>query len=126
MLEIFVDSQYHNGRTIYCADDWTLAGKTRGYKRIYGGNSESPTESLKWVFLKPLHRDARRILCAPQLPYAYRIGVEKMKLNPKDYHCLLEFFDSLDDFRSAQGKRHNLASVLALIAQTGKFRLEVN
>ena len=57
------------------------------------------------MFVKSLHRDAKRILCAPELPDAYRVGVEKMKLVAKDYHSLLEFFDTIDDFRSAQGKR---------------------
>ena len=64
MLETFVDSQYHAG-TIYRADNWTMLGHMRGYRRISGSYSEVPVESVKFVFVKPLRRDARRILCAP-------------------------------------------------------------
>ncbi|MDE0308378.1 MAG: DUF4338 domain-containing protein [Acidiferrobacterales bacterium] len=115
MLETFVDSAHHRG-TIYRADNWVLAGKTLGYKRIYGGYSQTPTESHKFVFVKPLLRHARRILCAPQLPDAYCVGVEKMNLNANDYCSLYEYFDAVDDFRSEQGKRYSLACVLSLIA----------
>ncbi len=115
LLETFVDSDFHLG-TIYRADNWVYAGDTRGYRRVYGGYSAHPTESVKFVFVKSLHRDARRILCAPKLPDAYLAGVEKMRLAPTECHSLLEYFESIDDFRSRQGRRHSLACVLALIA----------
>ena len=93
MLETFVDSHYHTG-TIYRADNWTMLGHTRGYRRISGGYSAVPVESVKLVFVKPLRRDTRRILCAPQLPH----------------------FESIRNFRQAQGRRHHLPTMLALVA----------
>ena len=115
MLETFVDSQHHVG-TIYRADNWTMVGETRGYRRIAGGYCDTPVESVKLVFVKPLRRDARRILCAPQLSPAYRYGVERMKLNDKDFRSLLEHFEKIGDFRRAHGLRHRLPTVLALVA----------
>ena len=115
LLETYVDSDYHVG-TIYRADNWIFVGHTRGYKRIAGGYSALPSESVKLVFVKPLQRDARRILCAPQLPLAYQHEVEKMKLSVKDFRSLLEYFEDIPDFRQSQGRRHLLSSVLALIS----------
>ncbi len=116
MLETYVDSAHHAG-TIYRAAGWTFAGHTRGYRRISGGYSAEPCESIKLVFVKALQHDARRILCAPQLPNPYRTGVEKMKLTNDDYKSLMDYFeDEVDDFRRGQGKRHKLACVLALAA----------
>ncbi len=115
LLETYVDSDYHVG-TIYRADNWIFVGHTRGYKRIAGGYSALPGESVKLVFIKPLQCDARRILCAPQLPLAYQHEVEKMKLSVKDFRPLLEYFEDIPDFRQSQGRRHLLPSVLALIS----------
>ena len=115
LLETYVDSDYHVG-TIYRADNWIFVGHTRGYKRIAGGYSALPSESVKLVFVKPLQRDAQRILCAPQLPLVYQHEVEKMKLSVKDFRSLLEYFEDIPDFRQSQGRRHLLPSVLALIS----------
>ncbi|MCY4303201.1 MAG: DUF4338 domain-containing protein [Aestuariivita sp.] len=114
LLETFVDSEFHAG-TIYRADNWIMVGQTRGYKRVYGGYSDTPSESVKLVFLKPMHWNVRRILCALQLPDAYRYGVEKIKLKSRDYGSLYAHFRRIKDFRSTQGRRHQIASVLSLI-----------
>ena len=47
MLETFVDSHYHAG-TIYRADNWTMLGHTRGYRRISGGYSAVPVSRSSW------------------------------------------------------------------------------
>ena len=115
MLETFVDTDHHQG-TIYLADNWTMVGTTRGYRRIYGGYSATATESVKRVFVYPLQRDARCILSAPRLAQPYQSGAGKMKLTGQDCVSLLDYFESIPDFRRPQGKRYRLSSVLALIA----------
>jgi len=82
LLEMFVDADFHDG-VIYRADNWTLAGKTRDCRPIHGGCSPTPSESVKPVVVKPLHRDARKLLCARQLPDADHYRVKKMNPDPK-------------------------------------------
>ena len=115
LLETFVDTDFHTG-TIYRADNWVLAGKTRGYRRVHGGYSPTPTESVKLVFVKPLHADAQAILRAQPLPDVDQYRVKKMNLAIEDYGSLYDYFQGMKDVRSRQGRRHELASVLSLIA----------
>ena len=64
MLETFVDSQHHAG-TIYRADNWQMVGETRGYRRIGGGYSQVPVESVKFVFVQAFAaRCAAHPVCA--------------------------------------------------------------
>ena len=114
VLETFVDPTRHRG-TIYRAANWTQVGATKGYRRTGGGYS-ARTESVKWVFVQALQRDARRILSAPLLDPRYRTGVEKMELTCNDMRSLYDHFTGVPDVRRAKGRKHNLANVLALAA----------
>ena len=67
LLETCFDPDCHAG-TIYRADNWIFVGHTCGCKRIAGGCSALPGESVKLVFVKPLQRDAQRI----NFPRPYR------------------------------------------------------
>ena len=113
LLETFVDPSRHRG-TVYRAANWQQVGRTTGYRRVTGGYSER-TQTPKWVFVRPLHVHARRILSAPVLPLQYQTGVPRMKLTVKQMESIYEVFQhGIEDPRRAQGRKHSLATVLAL------------
>ncbi len=114
VLETFVDPMRHRG-TIYRAASWTQVGATKGYRRM-GVGYGARTESVKWVFVQALQRDARRILSAPLLDPRYRTGVEKMELTCNDMRSLYDHFRGVPDVRRAKGRKHGIANVLALAA----------
>lgn len=113
LLETFVDPQRFVG-TVYAAANWIYLGLTRGYRRTRQGYSNAAL-SPKKVFVKPLQHHARTVLCAPVLPCPYRQGVVKMKLNAQQMLSLPDFFADIPDPRRAQGRRHSLACVLAIV-----------
>lgn len=114
LLETFVDAERHPG-TIYRASNWLLVGSTKGYRRTREGYSER-TQSPKLVFVQPLQRNARRLLSRPRLPERYHTGRARMKLTAQHMLSLRDFFQDIDDPRRAQGRKHSLATVLALAA----------
>jgi hypothetical protein len=109
LLETFVDPQRFVG-TVYQAANWISVGLTRGYRRTRQGYANTAL-SPKKVFLKPLHPKARTLLSQPP---PYRQGAAKMKLNADLMLSLPDFFTDIPDPRRAQGRRHSLASVLAI------------
>lgn len=113
LLETFVDPQRFVG-TVYQAANWSYLGLTRGYRRTRQGYTNTAL-SPKKVFVHPLHQQARQLLSAPVLPVPYRQGVVKMKLTAQQMLCLPDFFVDLPDPRRAQGRRHSLACVLAIV-----------
>ncbi len=114
LLETFVDPDRFHG-TIYRASNWILVGSTKGYRRTREGYSER-TQSSKLVFLLPLQRNARALLSRPVLNDRYQTGRPRMKLTAKQMLSLYDFFKTIDDSRRAQGKKHQLATVLSLAA----------
>lgn len=114
LLETFVDPERFHG-TIYRASNWTLVGSTRGYRRTREGYSER-TESAKLVFMQPLQRNACALLSRPLLDDRYQTGKARMKLTAEQMLSLYDFFKDIDDHRRAQGKKHQLANILALSA----------
>ena len=114
LLETFVDPDRFHG-TIYRASNWILVGSTKGYRRIKGGYSER-TQSTKWVFIQPLQRNARAQLSRAVLNECYQTGRPRMKLTAKQMLSLYDFFKAIDDARRAQGKKHQLATILSLAA----------
>jgi hypothetical protein len=87
---------------------------TRGYRRTPQGYSRTAF-SPKKVFVKSLQGYARTVLSNPVLPPAYRQGVPKMKLTAQQMLSLPDFFLDIPDPRRAQGRRHSLACVLAIV-----------
>jgi hypothetical protein len=114
LLETFVDPQRFRG-TVYRAANWLYVGNTKGFRRIRHGYTAT-TQSPKMVFLKPLQDDARDLLCRATLQPPYLTGGSKIMLPANQMQSLPSFFAAIPDPRRAQGRRHRLATVLALAA----------
>ena len=114
LLETFVDPQRFHG-TVYRAANWTYVGETRGYRRTRQGYSAT-AQAPKQVWVRPLQRDARAVLAGAHLPSTYHAGVPNLMLTADQMRALPDFFTAIPDPRRAQGRRHRLATVLALAA----------
>lgn len=112
LLETFVDSSRYQG-TIYKAANWEYVGITKGYRRIRGGYSKTPTSS-KMIFVQPLQRNTRAYLSRPILHERYRTGRPKMKLTAEQMRFLPGLFKEISDPRREQGLRHRIEVVLAI------------
>ena len=112
LLETFVDPRYFVG-TLYRASNWQYVGDTRGYQRCRRGEYR-PSASPKRVFVQPLQRNARALLARPRLDARYHSGRVRLKLSAEHMSALPAFFRAIPDPRRAQGRRHPLASVLAI------------
>jgi len=114
LLETFVDPERFQG-TVYRAANWIPVGTTRGFRRT-GKGYRAGRERPKVVFLKPLHPQARQLLCQPTLEPSYRSGGAKIMLKAEQMQSLPDFFKDIPDPRRGQGRRHRLATVLAIAA----------
>jgi len=112
LAETFVDPSRFCG-TVYKASNWFYIGDTKGYSRTKKGYSEEAGEA-KMMFVRPLHKDAKRILSQPILDDSYKTGGGKMKLQAEHMYSLPEFFKTIPDPRRAQGRRHSLSTVLGI------------
>lgn len=114
LLETFVDPQRFQG-TVYKATNWLYVGKSKGFHRTRHGYTATAS-SPKMVFLKPLRADARALLGRSILQSPYHTGGSKMMLNAQQMQSLPSFFAEIPDPRRAQGRRHRLGTVLAIVA----------
>lgn len=113
LLETFVDPERYHG-TIYRASNWILVGSSKGYSRTRDHYSER-TQSRKLVFVQPLQRNAQSILSRPLLNEHYQTpGTRRMKLTADQMLSIYDFFKGIDDPRRAQGKKHQMATILSL------------
>lgn len=115
VAETFVEHNRFTG-TCYRAAGWVPLGKTSGYGRngtIYYYHGQTKT-----IFIKPLQKDARKILSALFLPPEYEGGKKALiDLNTVSIHTkggLLEYLASITDPRKPRGIRHSQISVLAV------------
>ncbi|PTR04577.1 uncharacterized protein DUF4338 [Nitrosomonas nitrosa] len=111
LLETFVDPDRFHG-TIYRASNWILAGSTKGYRRTREGYER--TQSSKCVFILPLQRNARALLSRPVLNDRYLTGKANMKLTANQMLSLYDAFKAINAPRGAQGKKHQLPTILSL------------
>nr|WP_240905551.1 Druantia anti-phage system protein DruA [Thiorhodococcus mannitoliphagus] len=114
LLETFVDPQRFRG-TIYRAANWRYVGDTCGYRRTRDGYSAAPS-SAKHVFVRPLQANAQAYLSRPVLDPQYRHGAPKLMLSAEHMVSLPTYFADIPDPRRGQGRRHPLATVLAIAA----------
>jgi hypothetical protein len=114
LIETFVDPQRFQG-TVYRAANWLYLGNTKGFRRTRHGYTAT-AQSPKMVFIKPLRADAQALLCQAILKAPYRTGGSKIMLNANQMQSLPSFFAEIPDPRRAQGRRHRLATVLAIAA----------
>jgi hypothetical protein len=114
LLETFVDPRRFRG-TAYRAANWLYVGDTKGFRRTTQGYT-AKAESPKMVFLKPLRTDAQTLLSRAFLQPPYHKGGPKIMLNAQHMKSLLHFFTDIPDPRRGQGRRHQLATVLAISA----------
>ena len=115
MAETFVDPSRFSGG-MYAAANWRRLGRTRGFARANGRYTD-PHGVPKELYVRPLRRDARRRLAAPgRLPDALSPnpmgGVSGRR--PPELRSLYEELMRVPDFRRAQGRKHRIASVLAV------------
>lgn len=114
LVETFVDPHRFSG-TVYKASNWLFIGRTRGFTRKNYGYTKK-VGSSKLIFVKPLHKYAKRILSHPFLGDDYKAAGGKMKIKAEHMRSLPDFFKMIADPRRDQGKRHSLTTVLAIAA----------
>ena len=116
LAETFVDPSRFSGH-MYKAAGWTRLGRTKGYARANGRYTD-PHGVPKDLHVFPLHRDTRSRMCAPDrlrdplLPNPMRDASEQP---PHGLSTVYEEFLRVPDFRRAQGRKHTIESVFAIV-----------
>jgi hypothetical protein len=118
-VETFVDPQQFRG-TCYKAAGWQRLGPTQGCQRDWQ-DFYTDTKHPKEIWVRALHSSALEQLRAPQLPA--HLAEQERPVPPacpvptEQLPSLWQTFrDRMTDPRKPKGKRHQLASVLTLIA----------
>lgn len=120
LVETFVE-QCRKG-TSYRADNWIRLGETAGFSRSRDGfyrHNGSP----KTLWVKPLRADAVAILGGDTLPpelagfeHSPNPGRATRRLDSPSLCSLLDAFRTIEDPRGRQGRKHSLATCLAVVA----------
>jgi len=119
MAESFSDPESHHG-TVYKVTNWTCAGETKGFSQNHT-DYYLPNDRPKKLWLKPLAKNARTLLCAPELPEDCKAGLTdgggaRSPLKTAQLKTLREAFLQVPDPRRPQSRRHPLSAMLTLIA----------
>jgi hypothetical protein len=118
VVESFVDGQLFRG-TLYKASNWTLLGPTAGYGRV-AEDFYQAHERPKQLWVRGLHPQAQEWLAGERLPEALQPYqkplVPRCELGSAPLGSLRERFAAVKEFRQGQGKRHRIATVLAIAA----------
>jgi hypothetical protein len=120
LAETFVDPVHFRG-TSYKAAGWTEIGLTRGFRRD-GKEFYCEDSTPKHVWVKPLHAEARTLLCAKSLPEPWR-ALEKPlpkkrvadRLKTGGLQSLFSTLMQIPDVRGFQGRRYSLGCCLSLV-----------
>jgi len=118
MVESFVDRQLHYA-TAYKASGWEPLGYSAGFKRVSQDFYERH-DRPKELWVKVLDDQAWDWLRAPELP-APLARYEKATPPPcsvdtRRMSSLFERFEQVEDWREPIGKRHRLATAMAIVA----------
>lgn len=117
LAEAFTDLETHHG-TSYKASNWMALGMSKGCGRHRAEFYVRHGRPKKlWVY--PLHRTARALLCAERLPAAHAAGeiapVVRCPLRHAQLRSLEEVFAELDDPRRINSRRYRLRTMLMLV-----------
>ena len=117
-LESFVDGQLFRG-TLYKASNWTMLGPTAGFGRV-AEDFYVRHARPKQLWVRLLHPQARAWLGAPQLPAPLQAHEKALPVRCElalgQLASLRERLAQVSEFRQGQGKRHRIATVLAIAA----------
>ncbi len=113
LAETFCDPKHFKGK-MYTASNGINVGKTNGFAR-YTGNYTDPHGRQRDMYVKPLRKDATRLLAQQEpLPVTVRAPPDPSRV-PQDVPSLRSLYSELEtipDARRSQGKKHSVASVL--------------
>ncbi len=119
LAESFSDPESHHG-TVYKVTNWTCAGDTKGFSQDHT-DYYVPNGRPKKLWLKPLAKNARALLCAPEIPEDCRAGLTdgggaRSPLKTGQLKTLRDAFLEVPDPRRPQSRRHPLSAMLTLVA----------
>jgi len=114
LAETFVDPARFRG-TCYAASNWTRVGRTKGFAR-HNGSYTDPHEAPKEMWVRALRRDARRRLSDPADRPEWSCPAVPVRYTRAELRSLRDLFGEVPDHRRGQGRKHRLATVLAVCA----------
>ena len=113
VAESFVDPRHFTG-SMYRASNWIMVGRSKGYARSNGSYTE-PHGRPKELYVYELRRGACRMLCgAGSLGERWKPKSVETGKTREEMRSLHEELCCVEDFRRAQGRKHSVASVLAV------------
>jgi hypothetical protein len=117
-VESFVDAQLFRG-TLYKASNWTMLGPTAGFGRV-AEDFYVLHERPKQLWVRVLEPRAREWLSAESLPQELQAYEKPLRTRCEfelwQLGSLRERLAQVTEFRKGQGKRHRIATVLAIAA----------
>ena len=116
LAETFVDPSRFCGH-MYKAAGWTRLGRTKGYARANGRYTD-PHGVPKDLHVFPLHRDTRSLMCAPDRLPDLLLPNQMRDASEQPPHGLSSVYEELlrvPDFRRAQGRKHTIATIFAIV-----------
>ena len=118
LAETFVDIEAYAG-TCYKASNWIELGKTKGFERA-GADYYEPHGRPKRLFIRPLHRKARKLMAAAELPGAWKAHERSFHpgctVKTPQLRSLFERFNAMPDPRAVRGRRYPLGCLLTIAA----------
>lgn len=100
---------------MYDAAGWHALGETKGCSR-QGNSYTEAHEKIKRILVRPLRRDARRMLCNQgELDDRWQKKCEQSGHSLPVLRSLYEELSQMRDFRRAQGRKHTLARVFSVL-----------